>query len=178
MERKGFSRIRNGYKSTHMWNYSRHKNKYWKKYWKYVPFLFCDTLEVSDHGLSVEKKMKNPVRSWLTFQVPICTVCFMKNNHSPITPIYICATLINMCERCDCVYMSNVSHRQGINVWCPHSICRRGWGGASERRLLSFFVTFASRDRIPFNQSICGARFDCVAQRHTMGYVWETLMSL
>ena len=57
-------------------------------------------------------------------------------------------------------------------------------GGASESRLLSFFVTFgsghfrftlSSRDRIPINQSICGARFYCVAQRHTMGYVWETL---
>ena len=45
-------------------------------------------------------------------------------------------------------------------------------------RSLSVSVTFGSRDRIPINQSICGARFYCVAQRHTMAYVWETLPSV
>ena len=61
--------------------------------------------------------------------------------------------------------------------------------GASESRLLSFSVTFDHFGHFRFhfhfsvhataflsiNQSICGASFYCVAQRHTMGYVWETL---
>ena len=82
-----------------------------------------------------------------------------------------------------------------INFYALDSICRRG--GASDSRLLSFFITFGFshfrfqslsvsatfgfrhfRFTRPHSyQSINSWRsFYCVAQRHTMGYVWETLI--
>ena len=82
-----------------------------------------------------------------------------------------------------------VSHRPGSNVWCPHHtllpdssllsfftpdhVCQRGRGGC---KLVSCLVIFRHfRFTRPHSyQSSCGARFYCVAQRQTMGYVWET----
>ena len=52
--------------------------------------------------------------------------------------------------------------------------------GASDyfrfRSLSVSLSLFGSRNRIPFNQSI--SWFNCVAQRHTMVYVWGTLVCM